>query len=170
MTHIPPLPPIGAPMAGTSAAAASDGELATINGLLRARLDELESANARLRDQLRSSETLREEAERANQSKDEFIATVSHELRTPLNTIRLWSRMLAEGKLSEGDAVQGAKVLERSVLAQQKLVEDLLDVSRMSRELQGSPADCVTGSSRLRRFAAVSAIICASADAPRANA
>jgi two-component system CheB/CheR fusion protein len=94
---------------------------------------ELESANARLHEALESSEALREEAERANQSKDEFIATVSHELRTPLNTIRLWSRMLAEGKLSAEDAAQGANILERSALAQQKLIEDLLDLSRMSR-------------------------------------
>jgi signal transduction histidine kinase len=133
MAHIPPLRPAVAPVASISAPAGGEADLATLNGLLRARLFELESSNARLREELRSSQTLREEAERANRSKDEFIATVSHELRTPLNTIRLWSRMLAEGKLSEGDAMQGAKVLERSALAQQQLVEDLLDVSRMSR-------------------------------------
>jgi signal transduction histidine kinase len=100
---------------------------------LRARLSELESANARLLEALSAAESRRAEAERANRAKDEFIATVSHELRTPLNTIRLWSRMLAEGRLSESDAAQGAKILERSALAQQQLVEDLLDVSRMSR-------------------------------------
>lgn len=98
-----------------------------------ARIAELVVVNSRLRDELRSSEALRREAEHANRSKDEFIATVSHELRTPLNTIRLWSRMLAEGKLSDDDAAQGAKILERSALAQQQLVEDLLDLSRMSR-------------------------------------
>lgn len=98
-----------------------------------AHIAELVVVNARLRDELRSSEALRREAEHANRSKDEFIATVSHELRTPLNTIRLWSRMLAEGKLSDDDAAQGAKILERSALAQQQLIEDLLDLSRMSR-------------------------------------
>lgn len=133
MTHTPPLPPTGAPVAGISAPAGSESDLATLNELLRARLFELESSNACLRDALRSSEELREVAERANRSKDEFIATISHELRTPLNTIRLWSQMLAEGKLSAEDVMEGARILERSALAQQQLVEDLLDVSRISR-------------------------------------
>ena len=133
MAHIPPLPPNRAPVATVSAPAGSGADPATLDRLLRARLFELESSNARLRGELRSSETLREEAERANRSKDEFIATVSHELRAPLNTIRLWSRMLAEGKLSEADTMRGAKVLERAALAQQQLVEDLLDISRMAR-------------------------------------
>lgn len=133
MTHTPPLPPTGPPVTGISAPAGSESDLAALNELLRARLFELESSNACLREALRSSEELREVAERANRSKDEFIATISHELRTPLNTIRLWSQMLAEGKLSAEDVVKGARILERSALAQQQLVEDLLDVSRISR-------------------------------------
>jgi len=108
-------------------------DVATLLAEANARIAELVIANARLRDELRSSEALRQQAEHANLSKDEFIATVSHELRTPLNTIRLWSRMLAEGKLSEDDAARGAKILERSALAQQQLIDDLLDLSRMSR-------------------------------------
>jgi signal transduction histidine kinase/CheY-like chemotaxis protein len=100
---------------------------------LQHRVKGLEFANARLQQALDTSEALRAEAERANRSKDDFIATVSHELRTPLNTIRLWSHMLAQGKLSPADAAQGAKVLERSALAQQQLIDDLLDLARMSR-------------------------------------
>ena len=100
---------------------------------LQRRVTGLEFANARLQQALDTSEALREAAERANRSKDEFIATVSHELRTPLNTIRLWSRMLAEGSLSAADAARGGKVLERSALAQQHLIDDLLDLSRISR-------------------------------------
>jgi signal transduction histidine kinase/CheY-like chemotaxis protein len=100
---------------------------------LKHRVTGLEFANARLQQALDTAEALREAAERANRSKDEFIATVSHELRTPLNTIRLWSRMLAEGNLSAADAVRGGKVLERSALAQQQLIDDLLDLSRMAR-------------------------------------
>jgi signal transduction histidine kinase/CheY-like chemotaxis protein len=100
---------------------------------LQHRITGLELANARLQQALDTSEALREAAERANRSKDEFIAMVSHELRTPLNTIRLWARMLAQGNLSAGEAARGAKVLERSALAQQQLIDDLLDLSRMSR-------------------------------------
>jgi signal transduction histidine kinase len=133
MTHTPPLPPIGPPVAAISAPAGGDPDLATLNVLLRARILELESAHARLCEELKSSEELREEAERANRSKDEFIAIVCHELRTPLNTINLWSRLLAEGTLSESDAMEGAKILERSALTQQQLIEDLLDLSRFSR-------------------------------------
>jgi signal transduction histidine kinase/CheY-like chemotaxis protein len=108
-------------------------DLASLMADANARIAELALANARLRDELRRSESLRLDAEHANRSKDEFIATVSHELRTPLNTIRLWSRMLAGGGLSQDDTVQGAKILERSALAQQQLIDDLLDLSRMSR-------------------------------------
>ena len=128
MKH-PPLPPTDAPVTGIG----TQGDGIVERSLLRSRLSELKSTNARLRAELSSSETLREAAERANRSKDDFLANVSHELRTPLNTIRLWSHMLAEGRLSEGEAAQGAKVLERSALAQQHLVEDLLDVSRLAR-------------------------------------
>lgn len=108
-------------------------ELERVGDELQHRVKGLEFANARLQQALDASETLRAEAERANRAKDEFIATVSHELRTPLNTIRLWSHMLAQGKLSAGDAARGAKILERSALAQQQLVDDLLDLARMSR-------------------------------------
>jgi len=125
-------PIIDARTAGVPAAAVQL-ELERARDDLQHRVTGLEFANARLQQALDTSEALREEAERANRSKDEFIATVSHELRTPLNTIRLWSHMLAHGKLSAGDAAQGAKVLERSALAQQQLVDDLLDLARMSR-------------------------------------
>jgi two-component system CheB/CheR fusion protein len=68
----------------------------------------------------------------ANNAKDEFIATVSHELRTPLNTIRLWVRMLQSGKLPEEERLSGVRTVERAALAQQKLIDDLLDVSRIA--------------------------------------
>jgi two-component system CheB/CheR fusion protein len=77
-------------------------------------------------------EQLRLEAERANSAKDEFISTVSHELRTPLNTIRLWSRMFVNGQFSDDDVIKGGGMIDRAALAQQHLIDDLLDVSRMA--------------------------------------
>ena len=79
-----------------------------------------------------SERDARDAAVLANNAKDEFIATVSHELRTPLNTIRLWMRMLESGRLSEEDRLSGVHTVERAALAQQKLIDDLLDVSRIA--------------------------------------
>jgi CheY-like chemotaxis protein/two-component sensor histidine kinase len=79
---------------------------------------------------LREAEELRKAAESANRAKDDFIATVSHELRTPLNTIRLWAQMF--GKLSPQEWAEGVKAVERAALAQQRLIDDLLDVARLA--------------------------------------
>jgi PAS domain S-box-containing protein len=76
-------------------------------------------------------ERAREAAERANQFKDEFLATVSHELRTPLAAILLWSQILEDGMLAPGDEGQALRAIRESAQAQQQLIEDLLDVSRM---------------------------------------
>jgi signal transduction histidine kinase/DNA-binding response OmpR family regulator len=67
----------------------------------------------------------------ANRLKDEFLATLSHELRTPLNAIVGWTQLLRMEKLPE-EAVRGLDVIERNVKAQTKLIEDLLDVSRIT--------------------------------------
>jgi signal transduction histidine kinase/CheY-like chemotaxis protein len=108
-------------------------DLANLLAHANGRIAELALANSRLRGELKSSAARRKHAERANRCKDEFIATVSHELRTPLNTIRIWSRWFAEGKLSAGDAARGGGILERSARAQQQIIDDLLDLSRMAR-------------------------------------
>src|SRR2546430_467426 len=63
--------------------------------------------------------------------KDEFLATLSHELRTPLNAMLGWTRLLRMGKLDAADTAHGLEVIERNVSAQAKLIEDLLDVSRI---------------------------------------
>jgi two-component system CheB/CheR fusion protein len=79
-----------------------------------------------------AAKTAQAEAVSANKSKDEFISTVSHELRTPLNTIRLWTRMLQADKLPDSDRAEGIRMIERAAVAQQQLVDDLLDVSRIA--------------------------------------
>jgi len=73
----------------------------------------------------------REEAEVANRTKDEFLATLSHELRTPLNAILGWAGILADDTLSEEMKTNGLQVIQRNAKLQAKLVEDVLDVSRI---------------------------------------
>lgn len=75
----------------------------------------------------------REEAEAANRLKDEFLATLSHELRTPLNSILGWVQMLQRGRLPKARAIKAFSIIERNVRNQTRLVEDLLDVSRIVR-------------------------------------
>src|SRR5262245_27107515 len=80
---------------------------------------------------LASEQDARRAAEDANRLKDEFLSTVSHELRTPLTAISGWALMLRAGRL---DAAQSARALEtivRSAKAQNQLIDDLLDVSRI---------------------------------------
>ncbi len=74
----------------------------------------------------------RREAEAANQSKDDFLATVSHELRTPLSAILGWSHMLKQQQLPPDRMRHGIDVIERNARAQRQLIEDLLDVSRIA--------------------------------------
>ena len=73
----------------------------------------------------------RRDAETANQSKDDFLATVSHELRTPLSAILGWSHMLKSQQLPPDRMRHGIDVIERNARAQRQLIEDLLDVSRI---------------------------------------
>ena len=74
---------------------------------------------------------LHEEALHTARMKDEFLATVSHELRTPLNAILGWSRVLVTGTLAPEQREKALASVERNAVAQARLVDDLLDVSRM---------------------------------------
>jgi PAS domain S-box-containing protein len=73
----------------------------------------------------------RTEAEIANRTKDDFLAIVSHELRTPLQAILGWVRMLRSGTLDETVAGRALETIERNARVQARLIEDLLDVSRI---------------------------------------
>jgi PAS domain S-box-containing protein len=72
-----------------------------------------------------------EELQQANRTKDEFLATLSHELRTPLTSILGWSRLLRAKQFDEAGRGHAIEVIERNAEAQAKLIEDLLDVSRI---------------------------------------
>jgi signal transduction histidine kinase/ActR/RegA family two-component response regulator len=74
---------------------------------------------------------LYQRAEEANRAKDEFLATVSHELRTPLSAILGWTRLLRGGALSPEKQIRALETLDRNARVQARLVEDLLDVSRI---------------------------------------
>jgi len=74
---------------------------------------------------------LSSEAREANRLKDEFLTTLSHELRTPLTAILGWTRVLRTSPLDAARCAHGLEVIERNVTAQTKLIEDLLDVSRI---------------------------------------
>ncbi len=71
------------------------------------------------------------EAREANQIKDEFLMTVSHELRTPLNAILGWVQILRKDILPPEKARQALETIERNARAQNQLIEDILDVSRI---------------------------------------
>jgi len=73
----------------------------------------------------------RAEAEEANRLKDEFLATLSHELRTPLTAVLGWAHMLREGRLDERTQAAAVETIERNARAQQQIVDDILDVSRI---------------------------------------
>src|SRR5262249_47416198 len=86
---------------------------------------------------LQREQELRSAAEAANRMKDEFLLTLSHELRTPLTSILGWTAMLRQ-KEFDAETTHALEAIERNAKAQQKLIEDILDVSRI-----------VTGWSRL---------------------
>ena len=74
---------------------------------------------------------LLEQAQRLNRVKDEFLATLSHELRTPINAVMGWARMLREGIVTGARATHALEAIERNAVAQTRLIEELLDVSRI---------------------------------------
>ena len=74
----------------------------------------------------------RGEAEEANRLKDTFLASVSHELRTPLQAIMGWTSLLALEPSDRETTSRGLSVIERSVKMQSRLIEDILDTSRIT--------------------------------------
>jgi PAS domain S-box-containing protein len=81
---------------------------------------------------LESERAARSAAERLSDVKDEFLATLSHELRTPLNAILGWAQVLRTGPKDQFDLRKGLETIERNARAQTQLIEDLLDMSRIT--------------------------------------
>jgi signal transduction histidine kinase len=116
-----------------------------LEGLVAQRTAELSVANQELKREIRVREwaeqerarllvleqAARKQAEEANRTKDEFLATLSHELRTPLNAILGWVQVLRSGKLDDTAGTRALETIERNARAQAQLIADLLDVSRI---------------------------------------
>jgi signal transduction histidine kinase len=75
---------------------------------------------------------LNEELEEANRAKDIFLATLSHELRTPLTPVLGWINLLRNGNLDSDGVAQAIEAIERNARLQSRLIDDLLDVSRIA--------------------------------------
>jgi PAS domain S-box-containing protein len=73
----------------------------------------------------------RKHAEEADRLKDEFLATLSHELRTPLTSILGWASMIRSGEVEGPNATRAIETIERNARSQARLIDDLLDVSRI---------------------------------------
>lgn len=73
----------------------------------------------------------RKHAEEADRLKDEFLATLSHELRTPLTSILGWASMIRNGEVEGSNASRAIETIERNARSQARLIDDLLDVSRI---------------------------------------
>ena len=102
----------------------SDDELGTFTDTFNQMLEQIQKQDVEIQNS-------RAEALQANQLKDEFLATLSHELRTPLAPIVGWAQVLrlsADGNLK---MLQAADVIERNARAQNKIIDDLLDMSRI---------------------------------------
>lgn len=88
----------------------------------------VEQERARL---LEREQRAREAAEAANRLRDDFLATVSHELRTPLNAILGWASIIRTGAIDPKRLTHAIATIERNARAQARLVNDILDVSRV---------------------------------------
>ncbi|MGH8220031.1 MAG: response regulator [Steroidobacteraceae bacterium] len=106
-------------------------ELKRSNEQLQAEIEERRRVESEREALLKREQVLRAEAEELSRLKDEFLATMSHELRTPLNAIFGWITLLRTGRLDAPTEERALETIERNARSQKRLIEDLLDVSRI---------------------------------------
>lgn len=94
-------------------------------------IDERKKTEEQSESLLKFEQAARAEAEKTALLKDEFLATVSHEMRTPLTAMLGWVQLLRNGSLASDTVPQALETIERNARAQAKLIDDLLDMSRI---------------------------------------
>lgn len=107
-------------------------------------ITEMRRASSERESVLEAERAARNEAERLGHMKDEFLATLSHELRTPLNAVLGWTVLLRRLPPNSDQHSKGLETIERNARAQAKIIEDLLDMSRIISgkvQLEPSPVD-----------------------------
>lgn len=107
----------------------------------RTRLEQLNrELEQRVAERTAKLQQLNEDLAQANRAKDMFLATLSHELRTPLTPVLGWVNLMRSGCLDENGKAQALDTIERNARLQARLIDDLLDISRIvSGKLQFEP-------------------------------
>ena len=108
-------------------------ELEELNGHLRRANDELSRSNQSLETEIRERTRAEDMLKEAVVKRDEFLAMLSHELRNPLSPLRNASHMLMQGETQDPKIIWSRGVIERQLKHMIRLVDDLLDVSRIAR-------------------------------------
>src|SRR6185369_4558838 len=99
----------------------------------RADLEQLNrELESRIEERTAELRILNEELAEANRAKDVFLATLSHELRTPLTPVVGWIKLLRNGTLDSNGVAQALDAIERNAWLQSRLIDDLLDTSRIA--------------------------------------
>lgn len=93
----------------------------------------LADSRAELEKALTETQAARMEAEAAGRAKDHFLAVLSHELRTPLTPVLMATSMLQEDETITTQVREALEMMERNILLEARLVDDLLDVTRIAR-------------------------------------